>query len=940
MRIITLLSPDSLLHSACWLLIAALGVLPTAGLHASDDSALDAIVSLVASAPEDEAILARATLWARDQGRIPELIDGIGLHGQQYRSLSTLNAAVAIATEDGWVQRAVQLLEASLELDESPVSRHRLARMWLAGGWPEQARLVAGPQLESSFFSDIRLGLNLFEGSTAPASGDEISTEMIQLLADRSGRWKWASTVLAQVGELDAALEMAISGGLDIHARGLLYRGALPEPGATSLRLARLLGLQQWGTIIDFVDDDSESGARWRASMGFEPMLLSNPYRPDQLPPLREALDLLDSSDEAGARRVVALWRIGGGGQTRQDVSTRLILDQLKPDWLGPDRLPESIEQQLRHSSDPQDANHAVAAALRAFEGTPAEASLWFQAGRLVPNQDWIQRSIRINPGATVAFEWLPGIEARWKQPFGLSRWSRATIIRNPSHFLPDPTLPPPGALLGSAAKQPVRRPGHPPTQPRFFLQRWQLNDHGDAMAESDTVVRLRITDDAWLVGDDRSLQVIEVAQTKDRVQLELKPSDGQSLIGPDEIPRTSILAAVFGISDDKELLRVAPEPPAMAAAMQSFGVAAARRARESSLMRWIDFRATDDGAWWVDVAGVSGLFATTAPTPVARALPTERTASPSNVMPPGPLPTTGLILEGTRRHGLQPSASRPAIESSESPQPLLPPGERLLVTEGVADRVVVTDSGLVGYFESGASRALWWKQILEPPLPGVGGFAPLPMATVQPQLPWADAVTPRLTDIIDADGASRFLLLADGVHVIDAQQIEFLPFDELISKGTAGATLDVDGQLMALDASGSQLVAGGAVHPLPRAGGYQLVSTGGTTIILGQHQGETWLAHFDGETVNEISPPPLPDERDRPHLRVAALGRWGDDVLLLADRLWRLDVSGSSHLALTDAPADGNYRPVHWIQPPPRVAGNHVRIARPWGVIETWRAP
>ncbi|HIA26570.1 MAG TPA: hypothetical protein EYN79_00375, partial [Planctomycetes bacterium] len=220
MRIITLLSPGSLMHSACWLLIAALGVLPTARLHASDDSALDAIVSLVASAPEDEAILARATLWARNQGRIPELIDGIGQHGHQHRSLSTLNAAVAMATEDGWVQRAVQLLEASLELDESPVSRHRLAKLWLAGGWPEQARLVAGPQLESSFFADIRLGLNLLEGSTAPTSADEISAEMIQLLADRSGRWKWASTLLAQRGELDAALEMAISGGLDIHARG------------------------------------------------------------------------------------------------------------------------------------------------------------------------------------------------------------------------------------------------------------------------------------------------------------------------------------------------------------------------------------------------------------------------------------------------------------------------------------------------------------------------------------------------------------------------------------------------------------------------------------------------------------------------------------------------------------------------------------------------
>ncbi|MGE4613234.1 MAG: hypothetical protein AAEJ46_02710, partial [Planctomycetota bacterium] len=876
----------------------------------------------------------------RDQGRIPELIDGIGQRGHQQRSLSILNAAVAIATEDGWVQRAVQLLEASLELDESPVSRHRLARMWLAGGWPEQARLVAGPQLESSFFSDIRLGLNLFEGSTAPASGDEISTEMIQLLADRSGRWKWASTVLAQVGELDAALEMAISGGLDIHARGLLYRGALPEPGATSLRLARLLGLQQWGTIIDFVDDDSESGARWRASMGFEPMLLSNPYRPDQLPPLREALDLLDSSDEAGARRVVALWRIGGGGQTRQDVSTRLILDQLKPDWFGPDRLPESIEQQLRHSIDLQDANRAVAAALRAFEGTPMESSLWFQAGRLAKNPKWIERSSRIQPGAVVAFEWLPGIEARWKQPFQSSSWFHATSISDPSHFLPEPMLPPPGALLGSAASEPVRRPGHPPRSPRFYLQHWQLKDPDDAPMETDAMVRLRITDGAWLRGDAHSLQVIEVARKSEQVQLELVSTDGQALIGPDGIPRTSILARVFRDLVPEELLGVATEPPLTGVSMRSFGEAAARRARDSTLMKWIDFRATDDGGWWVDIAGVSGFFTHEAVATIPRSLPEPRSPSVRGSSAPGTLPGTGLVLQATRRHGIQPSASRPHVGFTDAPRPLLPDAEQVLVSAGYGDRVVVTDSGLVGYFEQGSARALWWKEILQPPLRGVGGFAPLPAPTLRPDLPWSDAVTPRLIEVAKGDGGSRFLLLTDNPTVIDAHHVEEMPARLPEPPGFSGGTIDDDGKLLLLDASGQQLETRGKVHSLPGKGAYQLVSTANGTYILGHDQGQTWLAYFDGETVTGISPPPLPDERDRPHLRVASLGRWGDEVLLLADRLWHLDESGVAHRALTDAPADGNYRPVHWIQPPPRVAGNHVRIARPWGVIETWGAP
>ncbi|MEC9477362.1 MAG: hypothetical protein VX764_10010 [Planctomycetota bacterium] len=936
MRIINLLAPGSVKLLCLWMMLTASGT----GLFAGDDDALDAIVSLVASSPSDEAVRKRAMMWAQDQGRLLDLIDEIAAQGVKQRSQPVLLAAAAIARTDGWIERSVELLESSLEFEDQATTRHQLALMWLAGGWPQQARGASGPHLESEPFADIRLGLRLLEGSDAPTTAREVSTNSIKLVAASSGRWKWATTLLTARGELDAALEMTISGGLKIQATELLNRGALPKPGLPGLRLARLLGMERWGAIITLVDGESESGARWRASMGFEPMLLSNPYRPARLPPLQKALDLLDSADETAARRAVALWRIGGGGQTRQDVGTRLILDELKPDWLGPDRLPESIEQQLRRSTDPREARQAVAAALRAFEGTAVEASLWFQAGRLAPNRDWIERSVRIQPGASVAVEWLPGIEARWKQPFGISRWSRATIIYNPSHFLPDPTLPPPAALVGSSAGTPVRFSGNPPTVPQLHLQRWQLTDHDAASSPPETGIRLRITEDASLVGDDRTLQVTEKIDAVEHVQLELEAIDGQPLIGSDGIPRDSILEALYGISDARDLLRKAPEPPPMADVIRSFAEAAVRRARDPSRLRWIDFRATGDGDWWVDVAGVSGLFATTEATPVANTIGSTRRPSPAAVLAPGPVPTTSLILVGTRRHGLQPSASRPVIESRESPQPLLPAGERLLVTAGVDDRVVVTDSGLVGYFESGASRALWWKQLLKPPLPGVGGFAPLPLATVQPHLPWADAVTPRLIEVIDANGASRFLLLAEGAHLIDAQQIEVLSFDELIGEGLAAATLDASGELLGLDASGSQLIARGAIHPLPRAGGYQLVTTGSATIILGQHRGETWLANFDGKAIHEISPPPLPDERDRPHLRVAALGRWGDEVLLLADRLWLIDETGTSHFALTDAPADGHYRPVHWIQPAPRVTGNRVRIARPWGVVETWRAP
>ena len=137
MRIITVLPPVTALFPGAWLLVALLTVIPATRLHACADDALEAIVSLIASAPGDEAIVERASLWAHDQGRMLELIDAIGANGLQNRSLPTLTAAVTIAIEEGWVQRAVELLEASLEVTDVPATRHRLARLWLAGGWPD-----------------------------------------------------------------------------------------------------------------------------------------------------------------------------------------------------------------------------------------------------------------------------------------------------------------------------------------------------------------------------------------------------------------------------------------------------------------------------------------------------------------------------------------------------------------------------------------------------------------------------------------------------------------------------------------------------------------------------------------------------------------------------------------------------------------------------------
>ena len=88
-----------------------------------------------------------------------------------------------------------------------------------------------------------------------------------------------------------------------------------------SLRLARLLGQTHWqGEPL--IDEGTEDGARWRASMGIDTLWRSIPPRPDPLAPLSRALERLDAGDEAAARRTVALWRLAGGGNNHQELST------------------------------------------------------------------------------------------------------------------------------------------------------------------------------------------------------------------------------------------------------------------------------------------------------------------------------------------------------------------------------------------------------------------------------------------------------------------------------------------------------------------------------------------------------------------------------------------------------------------------------------------
>ncbi len=927
-----LLLPATLLAT----LLLGLGTVVTA--QESESSGLRVIVDLIASAPADEAILDSAMRWARDGGVVIELIEAVALRGSESSSAPLLDCAARLALEEGLPATAVPLLERSLQVADQTSTRTSLARLWLRGDHPEAAKQVLGELLEDRSHSQFQFGIELLQSHRWTSPDDHIDRQELAAWAQLSQRTEEASQWCHDQGEDALAIELAIAGGHASLVRTLLGEGILPERADLRRRIARMLGIREYAGVPLFTEGGEEE-ARWNASMGIEPWIIGTPFRDPALPPLMPVLALLEAGESAKARRHVALWRLAGGGPTLEDYSTRRILDAIHPEWLGIDQLPDDIEKRLRSSRSVADTSRAIAALLRTPPGSPAEARLWYQAGRLSKQQQLVDRAARIADGIVVATEPIAGVTVQQL----LTASPPLDIAESIPHFEPMG----PGRLLGVSWGQPIRSPVPLVVEDGIQLKRWSI-DSTAAGEGSSSPLRLSLGRHHLLIGDHSRLDLVVEEVARSRTVLSIVPTDASSPpVVKDGLPTAEILTRLFHFETDEQLPRIASTPPRFVEPIETFIDAAVKRKRSDDLRRWVDFQRHDDGSLWVTVAGVVGEFSARETAEILR-IPEYPAVTPTTptAHPPGDPPDGELEFLGSRTHGVLPTASRPLVQGITGPVPLLPDGEQLLSICGDDDRVVVTDSGLVGYFSCGSARASWWLPLLDPPLAGVGGFAALPQATHRRQLPWSDEVTPRLVAVPSADGTTRFLLLAGTIHLIDsggAQQITSrLPETEQSSC----ATLDDDGRLLLVTGDGTQLIDGaGAFHSIATPGAYQIISSGENTFILGQQDGSTWLAHFDGEEVREVSPPPLPDERDRPHLRVASLGRWGQEIVLLADRLWCLKSSPSQHLALTPPPVEGVYRPVHWVQTAARVHGQpdgsaRIQLDRPWGVTEFWRTP
>jgi hypothetical protein len=195
----------------------------------------------------------------------------------------------------------------------------------------------------------------------------------------------------------------------------------------------------------------------------------------------------------------------------------------------------------------------------------------------------------------------------------------------------------------------------------------------------------------------------------------------------------------------------------------------------------------------------------------------------------------------------------------------------------------------------------------------------------------------------------ARVAVLTDRVRVFGRAG----PDEDVTAEGRlrGGAIRDValTGQrIWVLPAPGDRVLGETETLPLRGEGGFDLAATGSVLWILGYDPVgvELTLARLDlddpdgGEERIEL--PRIPVEEDRYAQRPAALGVWRDRLLVAArGQVWiGADPRASSWIPLLAAPQEQMFLPTHAWQSPPRVAGDRLFVAWPWGLAIEARVP
>ncbi|MCI0652481.1 MAG: hypothetical protein L0Z55_11435, partial [Planctomycetes bacterium] len=308
-----------------------------------------------------------------------------------------------------------------------------------------------------------------------------------------------------------------------------------------------------------------------------------------------------------------------------------------------------------------------------------------------------------------------------------------------------------------------------------------------------------------------------------------------------------------------------------------------------------------------------------------------------------------------------------PAGDATASPEWLRAPplpkalaGETITAFDGDFPRACLTGSGYLLYYSNPCETPAWIAK-LNPTLPGPNGFVP-------PRLASGGRDQDRDDDRGPHAAGPRYSRRAPGVRIAgedilvvtdtvtrigrDGEHADLLP--PLASERIQDVVVDRRGVIWVLTSrklfEASLPNSGVAFHGKGASRAVDLECIGDRVFALcydglgfslyaaTSHPPEPGGPRL---RLRRLHIPPIEMESDRAGLRITSLGRWGNTLLLLHDKLYAAAIGGErlEWRVLIEWPGQDPLRHPFYLQTPPRVAGNTLIVARPWGVVEGWEA-
>lgn len=913
------------------------------------DPALRSIVRLILEQPNENEVVIRAGQWSRAKNRSRELFEAILVQARQQQSDDLYHFCARFLLQEGDPLRAISVLEEGCSIPESIRCPHALGRIFLQGGWVEAVQSIRktyGVDDWTGILLDMLSGKD-FTGGTFPEIDSHDREYLIQTLS-RLNLCQEGAGLFESVEDPQAALSILIRGGDLPGIENMLSResGLIQNiPSEEILPLARLQG-----RLPDNLFIPRSVEAKWKSSMGFEEARSDSSTQNAAESRLFQSLNVAcKNGDTPLARKIWISIEI-----LLPPLQAYPALNQRWEEILGPALAPwtnpQAVADKMGNVVDSKAATLCRRAMLYSEPGSETEARLWFHAGRLSSRVSEVERARRI----------LPDGLFRWPTPVtGISVTARIGQAVLPLSWpTPISLRPSTESILGEIDGVPLRTPRMDFATEQWILAEWQMKPDFDKKSPASFLsppvqtgkgeMKLELTDSEGrpvLIRGDMENWSVRVDGDESK---QLQASGEASLFDEVGLPRLDLLQQIIRPCPTQLSTRI--DWDKWPTSLRQFAQACGRYLRNSEWVRHTQVQ-KEGHQLTVKVGPITGTF--------TRQKPASNTTSAdlSEIPLPRSLPETGAGSQDSRIEdslaGMTATLIREkATHSTEaftqfSPPILVPAGEVLLSVSGTGHRLALTRSGKVGWLPAGSIVPQSWVPLLKTPLPGDFGLPPLPKEVHPPRFVWANPATPRVRETRCADG-SVFLLIGDPLIRFDLAGSQPLSWPDFLSKEcTSAQLLDGDGKLPSsvsdplfpwfIDQASQFLHGPGFQQSMPAEGAYSLHGHPEGPLVIGQYRGETWLALWKKDRWNFLDLPPLPGERDRPYLRAAAIEVIGNQILLVADRLWRLHPEEAPK-PLIPSPDPGAYRAVHWVQAPPQIMGDRVLIQRPWGMKQVWR--